>query len=83
MARNYDQIRKQLASNIRRRRGFKDMSQEALALAAETDRSYISQVERCIGNPSLLVLSKIADALDVDIQELFADRATIGPDTVK
>jgi transcriptional regulator with XRE-family HTH domain len=71
MGRNYDQIRKQLAANIRKRRRHMSMSQEALALAAETDRSYISQVERCIGNPSLLVLSKIADVLDVDIQELF------------
>ncbi|MDO8035517.1 helix-turn-helix transcriptional regulator [Janthinobacterium sp. SUN128] len=35
------------------------------------DRTYISQVERCVSNPSLLVLCKIATVLEVDMQELF------------
>ena len=71
MGRDYDQIRKQLAYNIRVRRSQLKLSQEALAFNAELDRTYISQVERCVGNPSLLVLSKVAAALGVDIQELF------------
>ncbi|WP_228896547.1 helix-turn-helix domain-containing protein [Pseudoduganella aquatica] len=71
MARDYDQLRKQLAYNIRVRRGQKGLSQEALAFSSELDRTYISQVERCVGNPSLLVLTKVATALGVDIQELF------------
>ena len=71
MGRDYDQIRKQLAYNIRVRRSQLKLSQEALAFNAELDRTYISQVERGVGNPSLLVLSKVAAALGVDIQELF------------
>ncbi|WP_070269799.1 helix-turn-helix domain-containing protein [Duganella sp. HH101] len=73
MRRDYDQIRKQLAYNIRVLRGQKGLSQEALAFGAELDRTYISQVERCVGNPSLLVLCKIAAVLNVDINELFVE----------
>ncbi|MYM28338.1 helix-turn-helix domain-containing protein [Duganella sp. CY15W] len=71
MGQKYDQIRKQLALNIRAMRGRKGLSQEDLAFAAGLDRTYISQVERCVGNPSLKVLCSIAMVLEVDIQELF------------
>jgi len=71
MGRDYDQIRKQLAHNIRIRRAEKGLSQEALAFEAGLDRTYISQVERCVGNPSLLVLCKVASVLGIDMQELF------------
>lgn len=81
MGRNYDDIRKQLARNIRVRRSDIGLSQEALALAAELDRSYISQVERSIGNPSLLVLQKIAEVLDVDLRDLFDDHNNESPST--
>lgn len=70
MGRDYDQIRKQLAYNIRILRGQKGLSQEALALSAELDRTYISQIERGVGNPSLLVLCKLAVILDTDVTEL-------------
>jgi len=78
MGRDYDQIRKQLAHNIRIRRAAKGLSQEALAFEADLDRTYISQVERCVGNPSLLVLCKLASVLGVDIQELFDTTSDIG-----
>lgn len=71
MGRDYDQVRKQLAYNIRLRRRDMGLSQEALAFNAELDRTYISQVERSVGNPSLLVICKVACALGVDVQELF------------
>lgn len=71
MGRDYDQLRKQLAYNIRELRAKQGLSQEALALSADVDRTYVSQVERCVGNPSLLVLCKVATVLGVDIQELF------------
>jgi transcriptional regulator with XRE-family HTH domain len=67
MGRDYDQIREQLASNIRALRSQKGLSQEALALSANLDRTYISQIERSVGNPSLLVLNKLAAVLDVDV----------------
>lgn len=73
MGRDYDQVRKQLAHNIRTLRVTKGLSQEALALKADIDRTYISQIERSIGNPSLLVLCKLASILGSDVIELMSE----------
>ena len=47
------------------------ISQEELAFRASIDRTYISQIERGVGNPSLLVIFKIAQALNVPMNLLF------------
>lgn len=70
MKRDYEQVRQQLAQNIREYRGQLGLSQEQLALNAEVDRTYVSQIERGIGNPSLLVLCKLADVIGVDVNDL-------------
>jgi transcriptional regulator with XRE-family HTH domain len=70
MARDYERVRQQLAFNVRRLRAEKELSQEELALNAEVDRTYVSQIERAIGNPSLLVLSKLGHVLGVDVRDL-------------
>ena len=53
---------------IRKRRG---LSQEALALACDLDRTYIGGVERGERNISLINIYKIAEALGVEAKELF------------
>lgn len=70
MGREYDQVRQSLALNLRELRGKRGLSQEALALSAEVDRTYVSQIERGVGNPSLLVLCKLGTTLGVDVQAL-------------
>jgi transcriptional regulator with XRE-family HTH domain len=72
MERNFDQVRQSLAHNIRSLRSQQGLSQEALALNAEVDRTYVSQIERAVGNPSLLVLCKLAAILRVDTIDLVA-----------
>jgi transcriptional regulator with XRE-family HTH domain len=67
MARDFDQVRQQLARNIRTLRADKELSQEQLALDAGVDRTYVSQIERAVGNPSLLVLCKLGLVLQTDI----------------
>jgi transcriptional regulator with XRE-family HTH domain len=49
----------------------KGWSQEKLALNAELDRTYIPSIEKGERNVSITVIQKIADALKVDIVELF------------
>ena len=66
----YDEARKRLSDNLRRARGKVGLSQEALALQAGINRSYVGQIERGIGNPSLQVLVKLATTLRLDIAEL-------------
>ena len=63
MGRDYEQVRQVLASNIKELRGKRGLSQEALALSADVDRTYVSQIERAVGNPSLLVLCKLCPVL--------------------
>lgn len=60
-----------VAWNLRRLRVGKALSQEALAVDAAIDRTYVSRLERGLENPTVAVLERIADALDADISELF------------
>lgn len=50
------------------------MSQEQLALAADVDRSYISEIELAKNAASIDILEQIALALDVAPKELFNER---------
>ena len=70
MRRDYEQVRQALAYNIKELRGKHGLSQEALALSADVDRTYVSQIERAVGNPSLLVLCKLGAILEVDVLDL-------------
>ncbi|MFI3300896.1 MAG: helix-turn-helix transcriptional regulator [Candidatus Gastranaerophilales bacterium] len=56
---------------IRLIRKKKGLSQEELAEICESATAYIGTIERGIQNPSLLLLKKIADALDINICEIF------------
>lgn len=49
------------------------LSQEALALAAEIDRTYISQLERGVANPSLMILYRISNVLEKELQIAFLE----------
>lgn len=67
------QIRIKFGINLRGLRKQKKLSQEALALLCALDRTYIGGVERGERNISLINIYKIAQALDVDVKELFND----------
>jgi transcriptional regulator with XRE-family HTH domain len=64
------QIQKHFGERVRSLRKKKSLSQEALALACELDRTYIGGVERGERNISLLNIHKIAAALGVPVREL-------------
>jgi transcriptional regulator with XRE-family HTH domain len=48
------------------------LSQEALAVDAGVDRTYVSRLERILENPTIGVLERLALALDVQIVEFLA-----------
>ena len=64
-------INKQLGYRIRYLRQQKGLSIEALALEAEINRNYLGDLERGMRNPTLIILNKIAKALDIDLPTLF------------
>jgi transcriptional regulator with XRE-family HTH domain len=64
------EIAKQIGENIRQLRKQRGLSQEQLALHAEINPSYMGQVERGEKNPTIDVLSKISQALDLPLEQL-------------
>jgi DNA-binding XRE family transcriptional regulator len=64
------QIQQQFGQRVRELRKQKDLSQEALALGCDLDRTYIGGVERGERNISLLNIHKIAEALGVPAKDL-------------
>ena len=59
-----------VAEAVRRARKTAGLSQEALALEAGLDRTYISQVERGKRNVTIVVLARIAKALETTPDKL-------------
>jgi hypothetical protein len=58
------------ASNLRRARRFREVSQEALALQAGLSRTYVSEAERAERNISIDNMGLLADALRVPLKDL-------------
>jgi transcriptional regulator with XRE-family HTH domain len=62
-----------LGRNVRKLRQQKKLTQEELAFEAEIDLTYVGGIERGKRNPSLLVMVRIADALQVPLQRLISE----------
>ena len=71
MEKRMAQICKVLGGNVKALRLSHGLSQEELAFRADLDRTYISQIERGVSNPSILVLLKISVILGVEMVDLF------------
>ena len=65
-----DSVLAKLGSNLRKRREFLDISQEALAEKAGLDQTYISGIERGLRNPGIKNVAKLAKALGLSTAEL-------------
>ncbi|WP_395541035.1 helix-turn-helix domain-containing protein [Neotabrizicola sp. sgz301269] len=64
-------VRSRVSKNVQRIRREKNLSQEELAHRADIHQTYLSGVENGKRNPSILVVERIANALGVDISEIF------------
>ena len=65
-----DEIREKLSENIKRIRSEKGLAQERLGLEAGVDRTVVSKIERKLANPSLEVLIRLANTLEVSVSDL-------------
>jgi transcriptional regulator with XRE-family HTH domain len=63
-------LREVFATNLRRLRHAKGLSQDDLAYEAGVSRSYLSRIEKGVFFASLKVLGKLAAALEVEPAEL-------------
>lgn len=71
-----DRLLRLFADNMKRLRQDKQLSQEALADLCDLDRTYISGIERKRRNLGIRNIQRIADALAVDVRELFSPDTT-------
>jgi transcriptional regulator with XRE-family HTH domain len=60
-----EQISTVFGQVLREQRISRDLSQEELALAADVDRTFVSQMERGIRQPTITTLIKLAGALGI------------------
>lgn len=65
-----DDVRIRFGRRVRYARLAKELSQEELAHEADSNRTYISDVERGTRNPSIEVVERIAMALGVSMGSL-------------
>lgn len=63
-------LREVFATNLRRLRHAKGLSQDDLAYEAKVSRSYLSQIEKGAFFASLRIVGRLANALDVEPAEL-------------
>ena len=62
---------KKVGGRLRELRKSRELSQEALAHAAELERAYVSGVERGEFNVSVVALARLARALRVPLRAFF------------
>jgi len=75
----FNKLCQDLAKQIKAARQKADLSQEALALMAAVDRTYVSQLERGVANPSLQILYRLAQTLGLELRITFAPAAKKAP----
>lgn len=63
-------LRDVFATNLRRLRHSKGLSQDDLAYEAEMSRSYLSQLEKGVFYASLKIVGKLSAVLEVEPAEL-------------
>ena len=68
------QIQTKFGRNVRTVREAKGWSQDSLAEATGLHRTYLSGIERGVRNPTLVVVQKIATALQVSAAKLLEDK---------
>ena len=65
-------LRSRLSKNLKKLRTAQKISQEGLGSLAGFHRTYVSQVERMVTNPTVDNIALLAKALGIDPAELFA-----------
>ena len=63
-------LRQLFATNLRRLRHAKGLSQEDLAYSADVNRTYLGKLERGTSHVGLEIIGKLAIVLEVDPAEL-------------
>ena len=66
-------LRQNLATNLRRIRAKREMSQDDFAALIDIHRTYLNHLEGAKRSPTIDVIEKVAARLDVSITDLLGD----------
>jgi transcriptional regulator with XRE-family HTH domain len=64
---------KELGERLQKRRQELGLSQEEVCERIDMNRTYLSDIERGIGNVSILLLFKLSKALEIELSSLLRD----------
>ena len=67
---DFQELQAVLSDNIKQLRIARGLAQERLGLESGVDRTMVSKVERRIANPTLEMLVKLANTLEVSVADL-------------
>lgn len=67
---NIKATREIIATNLRKFRAIKRISQEELAELSDLSQQYICSIKNAKVNPSIFTMMKIAEALNVSVNDL-------------
>lgn len=70
---------KDLGEKLRAIRREKNMTQQQLAKLADLSYKYVGEIERAEKNPSIGVLNRIANAVEIDLLELLEFKSSAEP----
>lgn len=65
-----NELLKHIGTKIKAYRKEKNLSQEELAWRVNMDRSYLSELENGLKNPTVIMLTNIAQAMELDLKDL-------------
>lgn len=80
IALNRDPLQMALGQRVRRLRARRGITRKVLAQVADVSERHLANLEAGDGNPSILILQQIANALDCPLAELIGDETTESPD---
>ncbi len=75
-----DPLQTAMGARVRRLRARRGITRKVLAQIANVSERHLANLEAGIGNPSILILRQIAQALDCSLAELLGDETTDSPD---
>ncbi|MDR0909240.1 MAG: helix-turn-helix transcriptional regulator [Spirochaetaceae bacterium] len=70
-------VRELLANNIKDRRHEMNLSQASLARKVGMSTNFLAMIELCLKFPSPEMLDRIAEALGIDVSELFSQAPSL------
>jgi len=71
-----EELRKKIGLNIQKGRKERNLTQAEIAEKVDSDTNYYAKIERGEVVPSLTLLIKIADTLEIEYADLFSKRSS-------